>query len=277
MVRRRPARAVPRARRLRSLVACADGASRGGRALARARRRCGLEDPALGRQRHHRAVDRNAARAHDGRTASSRRSRTPMRRWLSCRRTASGSRPRSSAEALRRPCLASDQAVATLSTTVERGRATGSVEEVFLAHALLALLAAREGAWGEAGRHARAAEALVDESGLGAYSTSAIVHARGSTCRLHEARPDDVRACAGTCPPPAAHARPRHSLARRRSRRRAHAHPSRTRRGSHRPHDAPRDRAGAGAPPRHGRLSPRTHESCATASRRPPGRAARGR
>ena len=51
VVRRRRARAVPRARRLRRLVACADGAGRGGRALARARRRRNLEDPALGRQR----------------------------------------------------------------------------------------------------------------------------------------------------------------------------------------------------------------------------------
>ena len=90
--------------------------------------------------------------------------------------------------------LASDEAGAALSTTVERGRATGSVEEVFLAQALLALLAAREGAWGEAGRHARAAEALVEESGLGAYSSSAIVHAAAARVALHEARTDDVRA-----------------------------------------------------------------------------------
>ncbi len=56
---------LPRACRLRSLVARADGASRGGRALARPRRRGDLEDPALGRQRHDRAVGRHAARAHD--------------------------------------------------------------------------------------------------------------------------------------------------------------------------------------------------------------------
>ena len=52
MVRRRRARGVPRARRLWSLVACADGTCRGGRALARPRRRRSLEDPALGRERH---------------------------------------------------------------------------------------------------------------------------------------------------------------------------------------------------------------------------------
>ena len=65
VVRRRPARGVPRARRLWRLVACADGACRGGRALARPRRRRSLEDPALGRERHDRAVGRHAARAHD--------------------------------------------------------------------------------------------------------------------------------------------------------------------------------------------------------------------
>ena len=77
VVRRRRARGVPRARRLRGLVACADGASRGGRALARPRRRCDLEDPALGRERHDRAVGRHAARAHDAerRRAGARRRR----------------------------------------------------------------------------------------------------------------------------------------------------------------------------------------------------------
>ena len=52
---------------------------------------------------------------------------------------------------------ASDRALAALSATVEAGLATGSVEEVFLAQAQLALLAAKEGAWREAGRRARAA------------------------------------------------------------------------------------------------------------------------
>ena len=148
---------------------------------------------------------------------------------------------------------ASDRARAALSATVERGLATGSVEEVFLAQAQLALLAAKEGAWGEAGRLARAAEARVEESGLSDYSTSAIVHVAAARVALHEARPEDVPRGAGTCPPPAADAQPRHSMGNRRSRNRAHARPSRTRRRSRRPHDIPRDRAGAGAPPRHGR------------------------
>ena len=87
-----------------------------------------------------------------------------------------------------------DRAVAALDAAVEWGLVTGSVEEVFLAHAQLALLAAKEGAWGEAGRRARAAEALVEESGLGDYSTSAIVHVATARVALHEARPQDARA-----------------------------------------------------------------------------------
>ena len=55
----------PALARLWSLVACADGASRGCRALARPRRRGDLEDRALGRQRHDRAVGRHTTRAHD--------------------------------------------------------------------------------------------------------------------------------------------------------------------------------------------------------------------
>ena len=88
----------------------------------------------------------------------------------------------------------SDRARAALSTTVERALATGSVEEVFLAQAQLALLAAKEGAWGEAGRLARAAEARVKEAGLSHYSTSSIVHAAAARVAMHEARPDDARA-----------------------------------------------------------------------------------
>ena len=89
---------------------------------------------------------------------------------------------------------ATGRAVVDLSATVEAGLATGSVEEVFLAQAQLALLAAKEGAWGEAGRLARAAAARVDESGLSDYSSSAIVHAATARIALHEARPQDVRA-----------------------------------------------------------------------------------
>ena len=89
---------------------------------------------------------------------------------------------------------ATDRAVVELLATVEAGLATGSVEEVFLAQAQLALLAAKEGTWGEAGRRARAAEELVEETGLGDYSTSSIVHVATARVALHEARPQDARA-----------------------------------------------------------------------------------
>jgi LuxR family maltose regulon positive regulatory protein len=62
-----------------------------------------------------------------------------------------------------------------------------------VAQAQLALLAARRGAWGEAEQHARAAQALVDETGLADYSTSAIAHVATARVALHEARQADAR------------------------------------------------------------------------------------
>ena len=62
------------------------------------------------------------------------------------------------------------------------GLAVGAVEDVFVAQAQLALLAAKQGAWGEAAQRARAAQALVEEAGLGDYSTSA-TRARGDGAR----------------------------------------------------------------------------------------------
>ena len=87
----------------------------------------------------------------------------------------------------------SDRAREVLSSTVERALATGSVEEVFLAQAQLALLAARDGAWGEAARLAGAAQARVEEAGLGHYSTSSIVHVAAARVAMHEARPEEAR------------------------------------------------------------------------------------
>ena len=87
-----------------------------------------------------------------------------------------------------------NRATDDLTAAVERGTAAGAVEDVFMAHAHLALLAARRGAWGEAGEHARAAQTLVEEAGLGDYSTSAIVYVATVRVALHEARPDDARA-----------------------------------------------------------------------------------
>ena len=69
-----------------------------------------------------------------------------------------------------------------------------SREVVYVAHAQLALLAADRGAWGEAGERARSAQLLVDEMGLGDYSTSATAHVATARVAVHEGRPDDARA-----------------------------------------------------------------------------------
>jgi LuxR family maltose regulon positive regulatory protein len=104
--------------------------------------------------------------------------------------------------------------------TIETGLAGGAFEDVFVAHAHLALLAARQGAWGEAGRHAQAAQDLVETHALGEYSTSALANVVSARVALHgktAGRPRDAR----TRPPTAAPPRPRPSLADRRDRDRA--------------------------------------------------------
>ena len=106
MVRRRRARALPGARRLRRLAARDDGSPRRGRAVARPRGRGDFGDSALGRLRHDRAVGRDAAGAHDARRSRAGDWPTPSWRWTSSPRQASGSRPRSSAEACHMPCSA---------------------------------------------------------------------------------------------------------------------------------------------------------------------------
>ncbi len=88
---------------------------------------------------------------------------------------------------------ATDRAEVELLVTVERGLAAGSVEEVFLAQAQLALLAAKGGAWGEARRRERAAEAVVEASGLADYASSALASAATARVAVHEARHEDAR------------------------------------------------------------------------------------
>ena len=89
---------------------------------------------------------------------------------------------------------ATDRARDDLAATVELGLAIGAAEELVLAQAQLALLAAKEGAWGEAGRQAAAAQALVDDVGLADYSSSALAHVATARVALHDARRDDARA-----------------------------------------------------------------------------------
>jgi LuxR family transcriptional regulator, maltose regulon positive regulatory protein len=89
---------------------------------------------------------------------------------------------------------ATDRATQDLTAAVQAGLASGAAEIAILAHAQLALVAASQGAWGEAGHRARAAQALVEERGLGDYSTSALAYVATARVALHEARPDDARA-----------------------------------------------------------------------------------
>ena len=89
---------------------------------------------------------------------------------------------------------ATDRAKADLDAAVDTALAMGAFDDAFVAAAELALLAAQQGAWDEAGRHARQAQALVEETGLGDYGTSAIAHVVVARVALHEGRHADARA-----------------------------------------------------------------------------------
>ena len=98
------------------------------------------------------------------------------------------------AGASRMRCSARPIARRTTSRRPSARARRGAVDDVFVAQAQLALLAARQGAWDEAGQAARAAQALVEETGLGDYSTSALAHVATARVALHEGRQDDARA-----------------------------------------------------------------------------------
>jgi LuxR family maltose regulon positive regulatory protein len=89
---------------------------------------------------------------------------------------------------------ATERAAEDFTSTIEIGLGSGALEDVVVAQSHLALLAARQGAWVEAAHHVRAAEALVEEHGLGDYSTSALPNVVGARIALHEGRRDDARA-----------------------------------------------------------------------------------
>jgi LuxR family maltose regulon positive regulatory protein len=88
---------------------------------------------------------------------------------------------------------ATARATHDLTAAVEKGTAAGAVDVVFAAQAQLALLAARQGVWDEAGQRARAAQAVVEEAGLGDYASSALAHVATARVALHEGRPEDAR------------------------------------------------------------------------------------
>jgi LuxR family transcriptional regulator, maltose regulon positive regulatory protein len=87
-----------------------------------------------------------------------------------------------------------DRARADLAAAVDTGLASGAVEDAFVAHGELALLAVQQGMWSEGARHGRQAQALVEEAGLGDYATSAIAHVAVARVALHEGRQADARA-----------------------------------------------------------------------------------
>lgn len=89
---------------------------------------------------------------------------------------------------------ATESARTDLVAAVETANAIGAVDDAFVAHAELALLAAQQGAWSEAGRHAQQAQALVEETGLDEYAGSAIAHVAVARVALHEGRQVDARA-----------------------------------------------------------------------------------
>jgi LuxR family maltose regulon positive regulatory protein len=88
---------------------------------------------------------------------------------------------------------ATDRATDDLTRVIDQGMEVGAFEDVFVAHAQLALLAIRQGGWAEAARSARAAQAIVKEAGLGEYSTSAIAEVATARVALNEGRPEDAR------------------------------------------------------------------------------------
>jgi LuxR family transcriptional regulator, maltose regulon positive regulatory protein len=89
---------------------------------------------------------------------------------------------------------ANDRARADLAAAIDTGLASGAAEDVYVAQAELALVAARRGAWDEARREAGRARAGVETAGLGDYSTSAIAHVAAARVAIHDGRHVDALA-----------------------------------------------------------------------------------
>jgi LuxR family maltose regulon positive regulatory protein len=86
-----------------------------------------------------------------------------------------------------------DLGTVDLTAAIDAGLITGAAEDVYIAHAELALLAARQGAWVEASQHEQSAQAVVEEAGLSDYGSSAIAHVATARIAVHENRPADAR------------------------------------------------------------------------------------
>jgi LuxR family transcriptional regulator, maltose regulon positive regulatory protein len=89
---------------------------------------------------------------------------------------------------------ATDRATGEIAAAIEKGLATGAAEEVYCGQAMLALLAAKRGAWAEAGECAQAALETVEEAGLDFYGTSALAYVVAARVAIHDARKDEARA-----------------------------------------------------------------------------------
>ena len=69
-----------------------------------------------------------------------------------------------------------------------------ATEPVAVAYSQLALMAIRQGAWIEAGGRVQAAQATVDDAGLGDYSSTALMHVATARVALHEGRREEAQA-----------------------------------------------------------------------------------
>ena len=121
---------------------------------------------------------------------------------------------------------ATDRATDDLTTAVETGQAAGAVEEVYAAQAMLALLAARQGAWRDAGRQARAAARARRGGGPRRLRAERTRVRRDGASRHPRGTTRGGARCLGTRPPSPATARPRPALGHRPGRARAHTRAS---------------------------------------------------
>ena len=90
---------------------------------------------------------------------------------------------------------ATERETQDLNASITTAQALGAPgDDVPVAQALLALRAAKQGAWGKAAELALSAQAIVDGKDLGDYASSAIVHAATARVAVHEARNGAARA-----------------------------------------------------------------------------------
>jgi LuxR family maltose regulon positive regulatory protein len=87
-----------------------------------------------------------------------------------------------------------DAAHAALSVAVEVADAVEATDTGFVALGERAVIAMGQGAWEDAASHARRGQALVEQTGLGDYVTSAIVAVASARIAVHEGAIDEARA-----------------------------------------------------------------------------------